>query len=61
MERGYESVSVRDILDEIGGAPGMFYYAADYAGATHVLVRADTSIEDVDYTLRLVYSLGAAD
>ncbi|HBI63734.1 MAG TPA: TetR/AcrR family transcriptional regulator [Clostridiales bacterium] len=25
-ERGYESVSVRDILTEIGGAPGMFYY-----------------------------------
>ena len=25
-ERGYESVSVRDILAEIGGAPGMFYY-----------------------------------
>ncbi|MDO4355934.1 MAG: TetR/AcrR family transcriptional regulator [Clostridia bacterium] len=25
-EKGYESVSVRDILDEIDGAPGMFYY-----------------------------------
>lgn len=25
-EKGYESVSVRDILDEVGGAPGMFYY-----------------------------------
>ena len=25
-ERGYESVSVRDILAEVNGAPGMFYY-----------------------------------
>lgn len=25
-EKGYEAVSVRDILDEINGAPGMFYY-----------------------------------
>ena len=25
-EKGYESVSVRDILKEVGGAPGMFYY-----------------------------------
>ena len=25
-EKGYESVSVRDILAEVGGAPGMFYY-----------------------------------
>ena len=25
-ERGYESVSVRDILAEVHGAPGMFYY-----------------------------------
>lgn len=25
-ERGYEAVSVRDILDEVHGAPGMFYY-----------------------------------
>ncbi|MDD3361769.1 MAG: TetR/AcrR family transcriptional regulator [Hespellia sp.] len=25
-EKGYESVSVRDILDEVNGAPGMFYY-----------------------------------
>ena len=25
-EQGYDSVSVRDILAEIGGAPGMFYY-----------------------------------
>ena len=26
MEKGYEGVSVRDILDEVQGAPGMFYY-----------------------------------
>jgi AcrR family transcriptional regulator len=25
-ERGYEGVSVRDILDAVGGQPGMFYY-----------------------------------
>ena len=25
-EKGYESVSVRDILNEVSGAPGMFYY-----------------------------------
>ena len=25
-ERGYESVTVRDILAEVNGAPGMFYY-----------------------------------
>lgn len=25
-EKGYEGVSVRDILDEVNGAPGMFYY-----------------------------------
>lgn len=25
-EKGYEGVAVRDILDEINGAPGMFYY-----------------------------------
>ncbi len=25
-EKGYESVSVRDILQEVNGAPGMFYY-----------------------------------
>lgn len=25
-EKGYESVAVRDILSEVGGAPGMFYY-----------------------------------
>ena len=25
-ERGYESVAVRDILAEVNGAPGMFYY-----------------------------------
>ena len=29
VERGYESVSVRDILDEIGGTPGMFYYSSE--------------------------------
>lgn len=26
MERGYEKVSVRDILKEVNGAPGMFYH-----------------------------------
>lgn len=26
IEKGYESVSVRDILTEVNGAPGMFYY-----------------------------------
>lgn len=25
-ERGYEAVSVRDILNVVDGAPGMFYY-----------------------------------
>lgn len=25
-QKGYEAVSVRDILDEVHGAPGMFYY-----------------------------------
>ncbi|MGL6199793.1 MAG: TetR/AcrR family transcriptional regulator [Lachnospiraceae bacterium] len=25
-EKGYEAVSVRDILDQVNGAPGMFYY-----------------------------------
>ncbi|MCI7438300.1 MAG: TetR/AcrR family transcriptional regulator [Coriobacteriaceae bacterium] len=25
-EKGYEATSVRDILDAVGGAPGMFYY-----------------------------------
>ena len=25
-EKGYEEVSVRDILQIVGGAPGMFYY-----------------------------------
>ena len=25
-ERGYEAVSVRDILEVVNGAPGMFYY-----------------------------------
>ena len=25
-EKGYEAVSVRDILDVVDGAPGMFYY-----------------------------------
>lgn len=25
-EKGYENTSVRDILDAVGGAPGMFYY-----------------------------------
>lgn len=25
-EKGYEGVSIRDILNEINGAPGMFYY-----------------------------------
>ena len=25
-EKGYEAVSVRDILDAAHGAPGMFYY-----------------------------------
>lgn len=25
-EKGYENASVRDILDAVGGAPGMFYY-----------------------------------
>lgn len=25
-EKGYEAVSVRDILNEVDGAPGMFYY-----------------------------------
>jgi AcrR family transcriptional regulator len=25
-EKGYEGVSVRDILDAVGGQPGMFYY-----------------------------------
>jgi len=24
--KGYEKVSVRDILSEVNGAPGMFYY-----------------------------------
>lgn len=32
-----------------------------YEGVTHVLVHADTPIEDVDYTIRLVYSLGAVN
>lgn len=26
QEKGYEAVSVRDILEEVHGAPGMFYY-----------------------------------
>ena len=26
VEKGYEATSVRDILDAVGGAPGMFYY-----------------------------------
>lgn len=26
LEKGYENVSVRDILKEVNGAPGMFYY-----------------------------------
>ena len=26
LEKGYEAVSVRDILKEVNGAPGMFYY-----------------------------------
>ena len=25
-QKGYENVSVRDILSEVNGAPGMFYY-----------------------------------
>ena len=25
-EKGYEAVSIRDILDRVHGAPGMFYY-----------------------------------
>ena len=25
-KKGYEGVSVRDILDAVGGQPGMFYY-----------------------------------
>ena len=25
-EKGYEAVSVRDILEVVNGAPGMFYY-----------------------------------
>ena len=25
-EKGYEAVAVRDILEEVNGAPGMFYY-----------------------------------
>ncbi|MGP1602782.1 TetR/AcrR family transcriptional regulator, partial [Treponema sp.] len=25
-EKGYEAVSVRDILEVVDGAPGMFYY-----------------------------------
>lgn len=30
-------------------------FAADYAGATGMLVAADTALSDVDYTIRLVY------
>ena len=26
ISKGYEATSVRDILNEVGGAPGMFYY-----------------------------------
>lgn len=25
-EKGYEAVSIRDILEKVHGAPGMFYY-----------------------------------
>ena len=72
-EKGYEAVSVRDILDEVHGAPGMFYYyfkskqdtyetlfAEDYAGPTSVLVSGDTTIEHMEYTIRLIYT-GSAE
>lgn len=29
LEKGYENVSVRDILKEVNGGPGMFYYYFD--------------------------------
>lgn len=37
-ERGYESVAVRDILKEINGAPGMFYYYFKSKGDIYLAV-----------------------
>lgn len=47
-EKGYESTSVRDILDAVGGAPGMFYYYFKSKQDIYVAVMEDFISERMD-------------
>ena len=44
-EKGYESVSVRDILNEVSGAPGMFYECPSGSDKAMILMLGD-AIDD---------------
>lgn len=47
-EKGYESTSVRDILDAVNGAPGMFYYYFKSKQDVYVAVMEDFISERMD-------------
>ena len=47
-QRGYESVSVRDILAEVNGAPGMFYYYFKSKQDIYLAVMEDYIKEKLD-------------
>ncbi len=53
-ERGYESVAVRDILTEVNGAPGMFYYYFKSKQDIYLAVMEDYINEKLDKKCELL-------
>lgn len=55
LKKGYEGVSVRDILKEVGGGPGMFYYyfeSKEDIYKTVMVQYSDRSVKDKVVILR---------
>ncbi len=53
-EKGYESVAVRDILAEVNGAPGMFYYYFKSKQDIYLAVMEDYINEKLDKKCELL-------
>ena len=53
-EKGYESVAVRDILTEVNGAPGMFYYYFKSKQDIYLAVMEDYINEKLDKKCELL-------
>lgn len=53
-EKGYESVAVRDILEDVNGAPGMFYYYFKSKQDIYLAVMEDYINEKLDKKCELL-------